>query len=179
MLWNKHPPIGCKHIVYYLQIQSVFIVVVIFIVGGDNSFILNRLPKCFSLASKRVYFSVYLTKCYLSSLRNLETGWIDWVDSSGQRQYQNSEWHLQLLILKVDVRGVRRRPLKSFATPVVPTEEVTFIQSSWWTCLLGRWLMRAWQIWAEGHIVWLVVHKNVWQGEVQTLIAEESSVIIW
>lgn len=72
---------------------------------------------------------------------------------------------------KVDVRGVRRRPLKSFATPIVPIAEVTFIQSSSWIRLLGRWLMRDWQT-AEGHILWLVVHKNVWQGEVQTLRAE-------
>lgn len=55
--------------------------------------------------------------------------------------------------------------LKSFATPVVPIMEVTFIQSSSWMRLLVRWLMRAWQT-AEGHIVWLVVRKNVWQGEV-------------
>lgn len=43
--------------------------------------------------------------------------------------------------------------------------EATFIQSSSWMRLLVRWLMRAWQT-AEGHVVWLVVHKNVWQGEV-------------
>lgn len=46
---------------------------------------------------------------------------------------------------KVDVRGVRQRRLKSFASPVVHTDKVTFIQSSLWTPLLGRWLMMEWQ----------------------------------
>lgn len=51
-------------------------------------------------------FLVYLAKCYLSSLRSLEADWIDAVDrGSRRRRYQNSQWHLQLLILRSRRQG--------------------------------------------------------------------------
>lgn len=126
---------------------------------------LFRLSKHFLLRAAGLFFSVYLTKHYLSSPRNLEAGRIDWADLvSGHRQYRNSQWHLRLLILK------SRRQRCEEASFKKVSQLPSFVRSSSWTRLLGGWLMRAWRA-SEGHILWLAVHKNAWRGEVQTVRA--------
>lgn len=85
-------------------------------------------------------FFVYLAKHYLSSLRNLEAGWIDGVDlGSGLRQYQDSRWHLQLLILKSRRQGCEEAPFKKFCDSCCPHRHLVglspdrvSLRGDWW-----------------------------------------------
>lgn len=141
---EKHTPIGYKHIVCP---YSIFIVVAMDVTAALFT------ADCLNVFywEQRVYFFVYWTKRYLSRLRNPKAGWIDRVDlDSGQRQYQNSEWHLQLLIVKSRCQRCEKEEAsfkKSFTT-VVPIAEVAFLQSSSspWAVIdegvVNRWRMR-------------------------------------
>lgn len=99
------------------SILCVFTVEVIFIVMAVDVTGALFLANCLNVFywEQGVYFFAYLTKRYLSNLSNLEAGWTDWVDlGSGQRQYQNSEWHLQLLILKSRCQRCEEASFKKF-----------------------------------------------------------------
>lgn len=89
----------------------------------------------------------------LFSPRNAQTGPSR---RSGPRRETASEFRMASTIAhsqKQMTGGVRKASFKVFATPVVvPNDELTFIQSSSRTRLLGRWLMRVWRI-AEGRIL--------------------------
>lgn len=152
---------------YSPQIQSAFTVVVIFNVGGrcDSRCILNRQPKCFSLASIGVIFFVCLTKHYLSSLRNPEAYCIDWTDSSGAQTV--SEFRMASAIAHSErpcQMCEEEASFKKFLRLLsLPPRRQRLFSLPHERCLLGRWLMRVWQV-PQGHLVWLLAHKNVWQG---------------
>lgn len=117
--------------------------------GYDSRFILRRLSKCFLYWKQRIFFFFFSSiwpNIICLALRCLEAG----RQTERTTAQAGDSIRIQSSICncsswKVDVRGVRQRRLKSFASPVVHTDKVTFIQSSLWTPLLGRWLMMEWQ----------------------------------